>query len=97
LGQSHINTDRAHTLSSADKASTKDRAVLLRRPTQTAQGVQWLLLLTAMCLAVVLLRVLQVTRDRMMLELDQQYPQYGFAQHKGYGVSPGVAQARSGA
>lgn len=29
----------------------------------------------------------QVTRDRMMLELDKQYPQYGFAQHKGYGVS----------
>jgi ribonuclease HII len=30
---------------------------------------------------------LQVTRDRMMLELEQQHPQYGFAQHKGYGVS----------
>jgi hypothetical protein len=29
----------------------------------------------------------QVTRDRLMLELDAQYPQYGFAQHKGYGVS----------
>jgi ribonuclease HII len=23
----------------------------------------------------------------MMQELDQQYPQYGFGQHKGYGVS----------
>lgn len=31
--------------------------------------------------------MLQVTRDRLMLELDEQYPQYGFAQHKGYGVS----------
>ena len=28
--------------------------------------------------------VAKVTRDRMMLELDAQYPQYGFAQHKGY-------------
>lgn len=26
----------------------------------------------------------KVTRDRAMIELDQQYPQYGFAQHKGY-------------
>lgn len=28
----------------------------------------------------------QVTRDRLMVALDAQYPQYGFAQHKGYGV-----------
>jgi len=26
----------------------------------------------------------KVTRDRLMTEYDQQYPQYGFAQHKGY-------------
>lgn len=26
----------------------------------------------------------KVTRDRMMLEYDQQYPQYGFCRHKGY-------------
>ncbi|GFR51375.1 hypothetical protein Agub_g13802, partial [Astrephomene gubernaculifera] len=30
--------------------------------------------------------IAKVTRDRLMLELDKQYPQYGFAQHKGYGV-----------
>ncbi|HOZ46520.1 MAG TPA: ribonuclease HII [Candidatus Hydrogenedentes bacterium] len=30
--------------------------------------------------------VAKVTRDRMMDELDAQYPQYGFAQHKGYGT-----------
>ena len=24
------------------------------------------------------------TRDRMMIELDKEYPQYGFAKHKGY-------------
>lgn len=26
----------------------------------------------------------KVTRDRMMIELDQKYPMYGFASHKGY-------------
>ncbi|MBS4168775.1 ribonuclease HII [Parachlamydia sp. AcF125] len=26
------------------------------------------------------------TRDRLMLEYDQQWPEYGFAQHKGYGT-----------
>ena len=30
--------------------------------------------------------VAKVTRDRIMVELDRQYPQYGFAQHKGYGT-----------
>jgi ribonuclease HII len=28
----------------------------------------------------------KVTRDRIMVALDQQYPRYGFAQHKGYGT-----------
>ena len=28
----------------------------------------------------------KVTRDRMMVELDSRYPQYGFARHKGYGT-----------
>ena len=30
--------------------------------------------------------VAKVTRDRMMLECHQQYPQYNFARHKGYGT-----------
>ena len=28
--------------------------------------------------------VAKVTRDRMMIELDQKYPMYGFKKHKGY-------------
>ncbi len=28
----------------------------------------------------------KVTRDRMMLEFHEQFPQYGFAEHKGYGT-----------
>lgn len=30
--------------------------------------------------------VAKVTRDRIMNELDEQYPEYGFARHKGYGT-----------
>lgn len=30
--------------------------------------------------------VAKVTRDRMMRELDERYPQYGFQKHKGYGT-----------
>jgi ribonuclease HII len=30
--------------------------------------------------------VAKVMRDRIMLEYDRQYPQYGFARHKGYGT-----------
>jgi ribonuclease HII len=30
--------------------------------------------------------VAKVTRDRIMVELDISYPQYGFCQHKGYGT-----------
>ncbi|MER3523898.1 MAG: ribonuclease HII [Ignavibacteria bacterium] len=30
--------------------------------------------------------VAKVTRDRLMIEYDKQYPGYGFAHHKGYGT-----------
>ncbi len=30
--------------------------------------------------------IAKVTRDRMITEYDQEYPQYGFARHKGYGT-----------
>ena len=30
--------------------------------------------------------IAKVTRDRMMVELDARYPEYGFAGHKGYGT-----------
>lgn len=36
----------------------------------------------------------KVTRDRMMLEFDQQYPNYGFADHKGYGTKSHMAALR---
>jgi len=30
--------------------------------------------------------IAKVTRDRQMLKLDKEFPDYGFAQHKGYGT-----------
>jgi len=35
--------------------------------------------------------IAKVTRDRMMVELDKEYPQYGFAAHKGYGTPEHLA------
>jgi ribonuclease HII len=37
----------------------------------------------------------KVTRDRWCLELDQRYPQYGFAGHKGYGTAEHLAALRA--
>ncbi len=36
----------------------------------------------------------KVTRDRMMDQLDQEYPGYGFARHKGYGTEEHMAAIR---
>ncbi len=33
----------------------------------------------------------KVTRDHVMMELDKQYPQYGFKKHKGYGTKGHLA------
>jgi len=35
--------------------------------------------------------IAKVIRDREMCELDQQFPEYGFAQHKGYGTKKHLA------
>lgn len=37
----------------------------------------------------------KVHRDRWCLELDQRYPQYGFAKHKGYGTAAHLAALRA--
>ena len=36
----------------------------------------------------------KVTRDRYMMELDKEYPMYGFAKHKGYGTKDHYAAIR---
>jgi len=35
--------------------------------------------------------IAKVTRDRIMVELDAQYPEYGFSSHKGYGTKKHLA------
>lgn len=41
----------------------------------------------AKCLSIAAASILaKVTRDRLMLELDALYPEYGFAKHQGYGT-----------
>jgi ribonuclease HII len=39
--------------------------------------------------------VAKVARDRMMIEYDRLYPQYGFAQHKGYGNAAHLSALQS--
>ncbi len=42
----------------------------------------------ARCLSIAAASIIaKVTRDRLMRELDRQYPGYGFARHKGYGTA----------
>lgn len=36
--------------------------------------------------------VAKVTRDRLLIELDRQYPEYGFAAHKGYATRAHLAR-----
>ena len=39
--------------------------------------------------------VAKVERDRYMVELDAQYPQYGFARNKGYGTAEHIAALKA--
>ena len=49
----------------------------------------------AVCYSIAAASILaKVTRDRLMRELDEQYPQYGFAKHKGYGTAQHIAALR---
>ena len=48
-----------------------------------------------LCLSIAAASILaKVARDRMMVEYDGLYPQYGFAQHKGYGSPSHLAALR---
>ena len=38
--------------------------------------------------------IAKVSRDRLMDEYDKQYPEYGFAEHKGYGTASHIAAIR---
>jgi ribonuclease HII len=46
----------------------------------------------ASCLSIAAASIIaKVTRDRLMLQLHEQYPAYGFNQHKGYGTPAHLA------
>ena len=46
----------------------------------------------ALCYSIAAASILaKVTRDRLMRELDEQYPMYGFAKNKGYGTAQHIA------
>ena len=49
----------------------------------------------ALCYSIAAASILaKVTRDRIMRELDAQYPEYGFARNKGYGTAEHIAALR---
>ena len=49
----------------------------------------------AKCLSIAAASILaKVTRDRLMEEMDQKYPEYGFAKHKGYGTKEHIEAIR---
>ena len=49
----------------------------------------------ALCYSIAAASILaKVTRDRLMRELDEQYPMYGFAKNKGYGTAQHIAALR---
>ena len=49
----------------------------------------------ALCYSIAAASILaKVTRDRLMRELDEQYPQYGFGKNKGYGTAQHIAALR---
>ena len=39
--------------------------------------------------------VAKVTRDRQLIELDKQYPEYGFARNKGYGTAEHIVALKT--
>ena len=50
----------------------------------------------ALCYSIAAASILaKVTRDRLMRELDEQYPQYGFAKNKGYGTAQHIAAMKA--
>ena len=63
-------------------------AVKLNAPVQTLSIIHGDALSYSIAAASI---VAKVTRDRLMVQYDAQYPQYGFARHKGYGTAEHIA------
>lgn len=76
-------------------ASSKSRIILVdgnRKIKELTEPQETLVKGDAHSLSIAAASVLaKVTRDRILLEYDKEYPQYGFAKHKGYGTKQHVA------
>lgn len=73
-----------------DQLAVKPQLALIdgNRPPKLACRVQTIIDGDALSLSVAAASIIaKVTRDRMMIDLDVQYPAYGFAAHKGYGTA----------
>ena len=58
------------------------------RAPQLSCGVQTIVSGDARCLSIAAASIIaKVTRDRIMVALDREFPAYGFARHKGYGTA----------
>ncbi len=58
-----------------------------RKPPQIEQQCQTIVKGDGLSVSIACASILaKVSRDRFMLELDKQYPEYNFAKHKGYGT-----------
>ena len=64
----------------------KDRAAAYSIAFASVEEIEELNILNATMLAMKRAVEAKVTRDRLMLEYDKEYPQYMFAKHKGYGT-----------
>lgn len=61
-------------------------------PTESLAIIKGDTLSVSICAASI---IAKVTRDRIMLQIDQEYPQYGFANHKGYSSSEHIAAIKA--
>jgi ribonuclease HII len=84
LRATHLSMNAALT----ELASQPQHALVDGRPVKTLRVPQTAIIQgDARSYSIAAASVLaKVTRDRLMLEFDRQWPVYGFAQHKGYGT-----------
>ncbi|MGA9776962.1 MAG: ribonuclease HII [Limisphaerales bacterium] len=86
-------THRAMNAALADLVPQPQHALVDGRPVKTMRVPQTAIIKgDARSYSIAAASVLaKVTRDRLMLEFDRQWPAYGFAEHKGYGTARHLA------
>jgi ribonuclease HII len=92
-------TLRAMEMAVSNLPGPKPRAVLVdgnqKPPGLDAEHVQAIVKGDSVCFSIAASSILaKVTRDRIMLEAHAQWPEYGFAAHKGYGTKAHMAAVR---